>query len=177
MSDHTKESVLQLAHTIKTRREFWHQHYSAMYHARKHGYLDEAHAIIDANKLAIRTAKAKDGIVKHQASTLEVMAFVAKYASREEMRKADRDMYYKAIHRGLLKHLPRVSVVKWTPLKILAEALKYKNRGEFCRGSQCAYKRAQETGILDTVCLHMPKPWGGKRKAYRKDEAQTKKVD
>ena len=44
---------------------------------------------------------------------------------------------------------------KWTEDKVHKEALKYKTRGAFKKGSVGAYDRAKKDGILDKVCKHM----------------------
>ena len=44
---------------------------------------------------------------------------------------------------------------KWTDKMLRDEALKYKTRGEFVKGSESAYRLSRKRGILDNVCKHM----------------------
>ena len=45
--------------------------------------------------------------------------------------------------------------IYWTYEKIQTEALKYKTRGEFHKGSKNGYQAARSRNILDEVCSHM----------------------
>jgi len=47
------------------------------------------------------------------------------------------------------------NVVKWTKDKLIEEALKYKTRTEFQKGSKGAYLRAYRIKYLDEICSHM----------------------
>ncbi len=55
----------------------------------------------------------------------------------------------------------QIHQTKWTKLKsIKKEALKYKTRSTFSKGSAGAYQAASFRGKLDIVCKHMK--WGGR---------------
>jgi very-short-patch-repair endonuclease len=45
---------------------------------------------------------------------------------------------------------------KWTNKMLQKEALKYKTRGEFSKGSPGAYGSSRNRNILDEICSHMP---------------------
>jgi len=48
-------------------------------------------------------------------------------------------------------------VARWTPELIQTEALKYKTRLDFAKGSVGAYRAATNLDILSDVCSHMPR--------------------
>lgn len=48
-------------------------------------------------------------------------------------------------------------IKKWTEYKLLLEALKYETRGKFQKYSNGAYQTAKKRGILNEICVHMPK--------------------
>lgn len=50
---------------------------------------------------------------------------------------------------------------KWSYELVAAEALKYKNRSGFNKGSSSAYRWASRNNLLDEVCSHMPNPRRG----------------
>ncbi len=45
----------------------------------------------------------------------------------------------------------------WSIERIRAEASKFKSRSEFKKHASAGYSAAQDKGILDTVCMHLPK--------------------
>lgn len=49
-------------------------------------------------------------------------------------------------------------IEKWTIDAITLEAQKYSRRSDFSKGCGSAYNAAKRHGILDMVCIHMPKP-------------------
>ena len=54
-------------------------------------------------------------------------------------------------------------ILKWDYDSCKKESLKYKTRGEFCKGSGSAYASSRKNGWLDDVCNHMVelrKPYG-----------------
>lgn len=62
---------------------------------------------------------------------------------------------------------------KWTAESIEQEALKYLTRTEFLTNAYRAYLKARDLGILDKVCVHMPKrscKWT--KEAIRKEAAK-----
>jgi len=59
------------------------------------------------------------------------------------------------------------SIIKWTLDEIQKEALKYKTRNEFAKGSPSAYDSARRQGFLDDITKHMTLV---KRNKYTYDE-------
>lgn len=49
------------------------------------------------------------------------------------------------------------NVLQWTKDKLIKEALKYKTRWDFVKGSLGAYDSAHRQGLLNEICSHMPK--------------------
>jgi len=79
-------------------------------------------------------------------------------------RKAYSAAYNLGIYKNVTKHMTRKTLsgknnprFKWTLNKIKKEASKYFIRSDFCKKSKGAYAAALKMGILDRVCVHMPK--------------------
>lgn len=67
--------------------------------------------------------------------------------------------YSRDILDQICSHMPvNHKELVWTKEKLKKEALKYKRRTAFQKGSPSAYRCAYSNGLLDEVCAHMPKP-------------------
>ena len=86
-----------------------------------------------------------------------------KYKIRSEFKKESPSAYGSSLrHRWLddiCKHMVEIMKPKgyWTKENCRKEALKYKTRHEFQKGSDGAYKKSWRNGWLDDVCKHMIK--------------------
>lgn len=90
----------------------------------------------------------------------EVLKEAKKYKTKSEFHKNSPSAFSYAKKLGIreecYKHMVLPSrIQKWTPVEIKKEALKYKSRSDFQRGSRGAYKAATMQGIRDEVCAHM----------------------
>lgn len=85
-----------------------------------------------------------------------------KYNTRYEFQKGSRQAHAAAQRQGILENICKHMVtakreVYWTRERIEAEAIKYKKRSAFAKGSGGAYNAARKNGWLDEICLHMRK--------------------
>jgi hypothetical protein len=109
--------------------------------------------------------------LKHLLWTKEEITKEAlKYESRSDFQNNNRGAYNRAREKDWLddvcSHMPKrldmsginSPVFKWTPEKILTEALKFTNKGTFAKKSNGAYSAAKRMGILEYVTSHMIKP-------------------
>lgn len=83
-----------------------------------------------------------------------------KYNRRKDFELGSKNAYHSAIRRKIIEQVcshmqPSSSKKIWFEENIRTEALKYKSRGAFNKGSRSAYVRALNTGIIDSVCSHM----------------------
>jgi len=85
----------------------------------------------------------------------------SKYDTKGEFIRNSPSAYNKARSNGWLDeiciHMIQIKKPKeyWTKEKCQDEALKFKNRGEFSKGSVSAYSKAWEKDWLDEICQHM----------------------
>ena len=96
----------------------------------------------------------------------ELQAEALKYKSKSEFRK-NSSAYGIASKRGIISlicsHMPiyknrsgkNSPCFKWTNEALALEALKYKTRNEFKKGSFKAWKTASGRGMIDEICVHM----------------------
>lgn len=89
-----------------------------------------------------------------------LLAEALKYSTRSEFQAKNRRAYAAAQRQGLVGEIcghmytaPRK--LKWTKSRLMEEALKYKSRVAFSKGSGGAYKSARKQGLLDLICAHM----------------------
>ena len=88
---------------------------------------------------------------------------VKKYKTRSKFQKGSSGAYDAARRLGILnqicKHIPKYTGanwnIKWTYKNLCKEALKYKTRSKFQKGSSGAYDAAHKKNILDSICKHM----------------------
>jgi len=84
-----------------------------------------------------------------------------KYKTRSEFYKVSRSAYNSSRKNGWLDEICNhmVEIIKpknyWTLKNCRREALKYKNKKEFNKGSMSAYSIAYKNGWLDEICNHM----------------------
>ena len=86
------------------------------------------------------------------------------YKTRGEFQKGSRGAYLSAYKKGLLDEVCSHMVLQkgdpgyWNIFEnVQEEALNYKTRLEFFKGSSGAYESARKKGWLDIVCSHMVK--------------------
>jgi len=86
-----------------------------------------------------------------------------KYISKSEFYKGSPSAYERTRKEGWLDEMcshmisTKELLTKWTKEKCVDEALKYKHRTEFYKGSSGAYGSALKNDWLDEVCSHMEK--------------------
>jgi len=84
-----------------------------------------------------------------------------KYSTRSEFQKKSASAYNSALRNGWLNdvcsHMKFVLKPSgyWTYEKCKEEALKYKNRKDFCLNSKGCYDASYKNGWLDDICSHM----------------------
>ena len=140
------------AQEYKTRSEFAKESPSAYDRARQLKILDE---------VCSHMTKPKP---KHKWTEVTIKEEALKYKTRSEFAKESPSAYARARRLGLLNEVcshmfSSISKTspKWTEETIKEEALKYKTRSEFAKGSPSAYDKARRSGLLNEVCSHMPK--------------------
>jgi T4 RnlA family RNA ligase len=84
-----------------------------------------------------------------------------KYKSRIEFKKGNNNAYSASIRNGWLdeicKHMGENKIKNnyWTKERCAEEALKYKTKSEFEKGSPSAYVKSGKMGWKDEICKHM----------------------
>ena len=87
-----------------------------------------------------------------------------KYNTRVEFKKKANSPYLKASSKKWLdeicSHMNRLRKPNgfWTKERCRKEAIKYKSRNKFSRGSRGAYASANRNGWLDEICEHFYNP-------------------
>jgi hypothetical protein len=151
----TIEELAKEARRYKTRTAFQKGSRNAYTAAWRRGLLDE---------LCVHmTAERKNW------TDQELFAIAASYESRKDFQKNDNAAYQVARRRALLSeccmHMGGKQTGtgnrKWTLEKLLEEAQKYTTRAEFYREQQSAYAQALYYGLMDAVCAHMDRAYGG----------------
>lgn len=102
-----------------------------------------------------------------------------RYFTRGEFQEKDFNAYQIASKRKIIdeicSHMPRHvdqsnnnnPNFKWTLVDLQLEADRYPDRGSFKKGSPKQYDSACSRGLLDTICVNMPRP---SNKAYTVEE-------
>lgn len=85
----------------------------------------------------------------------------SKYKSKGNFNASSGSCYRTAKRKGWLEEIcvhmkPPSKKIKWTIDKCKEEALKYKTRTNFQKGSRGAYKSSLRNGWLNELCKHMP---------------------
>jgi len=163
----TKERCQKEALKYQHRKQFFDSSISAYNSARRNGFLDEicAHMTLAVSKKIFWT-KAKC----HEEAL--------KYNSKAEFKRNKSAAYSAAYKKGFLDEIcaEMKSLNKfnnyWTKERCQEEALKYKTRAEFGRGTSAAYSAAGKSGFLDEICTHMieikkPKGFWTKENCYK----------
>lgn len=106
-----------------------------------------------------------DDVTKNLTRAIEnwtdenLMDELSKHDSISDLRKNNNSAHTIAYQRFGKEFLNNfygsVSKISWTPELLKKEAQKYKNRLEFLKGSESAYKAAQRQGILDDLIKDM----------------------
>ncbi len=84
-----------------------------------------------------------------------------KYKSKSEFRKLSHSCYKISLRKGwideITKHMCIYKMPKgyWTKEKCIEEALRYKSKSEFIKGSYNCYKIASKNKWLDEITIHM----------------------
>jgi hypothetical protein len=148
------ENVQEEALKYKTRNEFKLGSPSAYVSARKKGWLD----IVCSHMIL------KKGDPGHCNILENVREEALMYETRTEFYKGSPGAYVSACKKGWLDEVCSHMILKkgdrgyWDVFEnVQEEALKYKTRNEFCKGSPGAYYSACKKGWLDIVCSHMVK--------------------
>ena len=97
----------------------------------------------------------------------ELFKEAGKYKHRVDFQRQSQGAYLSALRKGVLNdvcaHMERQLAERghWNFSNCQREALKYRARGEFMRGSGSAYNAALSNGWLDDICKHMIKEADG----------------
>ena len=141
-----KENTLEESKKYSTRSEFKEKSQSAYESARKNNWLDEMTWLSNNN------GKRPKGYWKIREN---IMSEAIKYKTKQEFQEKSLTAFLAAYRYGYIDDM--VWLVKrkhhkwghWNYKTIEAEAMKYKTKTEFFKGSQTAYKAALKLGIID----------------------------
>ncbi len=154
------ESMKTEALKYKTRTEFVNGSPAAYYAAYSRGIVGE----ICSHMIEKR----------HDWNLSEIKREALKYRTRAAFSKGSTKAYRAAREYGFLdevcEHMVRGCEINRPTIKeIKKEALKYKTRTAFAKGSGAHYRISNEMGILDSICAHM----GRKRKIWTYEELKA----
>lgn len=162
----TDEELVLEALKYKTRTEFAKCSNGAYQAAKRRGILDKI-----CSHMPIRCVSTGHKPPNYRWTDELLAQEALKYKNKTDFIKNAWGAYQAARDRGILDkicaHMPKRRKIprewhshfKWTFEKIKEEAFQYKSREEFRKNSGGAWSAAQDLGILDIVCAHMP--WGG----------------
>ena len=161
------ELVQQEALKYQTRNNFQTGSSSAYQSARRNGWLDEVCSHMERPERLSEPSKWTFAAIRQEA---------LKYETRSKFKNKSASAYNAASKNGWLNeactHMERPNKsIKWTSEAVEQEALKFKTRNEFRKGSRNAYAVARRNGWLDTVCNHMSKP--ERLRKWTKEAVQT----
>lgn len=147
------ETVALEAKKYKTKTEFQQNASGAFSYAHKNHIINE----ITAHMQKTRRWSAET-ILDAAATCKSISEFHHNYGAA----------YNKAKILGILEDIraiiPRERHQNWTKEECQVEALKYKTRNEFRKGSGSAYMAAHRKGWLNSVCYHMGRKLNGHKK-------------
>jgi hypothetical protein len=148
----TKERITSEALRYQTLQAFQKGSRSAYTTAHREGWLDEVCSHME------RLQQPNGYWTKER-----VAAEALRFESRSAFNKGFGSAYTIAHREGWLdevcSHMERLHQPNgyWTKERVAAEALRFKSRSAFQKGSSSAYTTAHREGWLDEVCSHMPK--------------------
>ncbi|MET2951739.1 hypothetical protein ABXV18_27035 [Vibrio owensii] len=151
----TKEACHDEALKYQSRNEFKKGSGSARIAAYRKGWLDE---------ICSHMVKPQSHRVKWTKEACRDEAL--KYQYRVEFQKGSKGAYSSARKNGWLDDvcshmsspIKKPTNLKWTKEACRVEALKYKTRFEFTKGSRGAYNSALKNDWLNEICAHMETP-------------------
>lgn len=147
-----KENVIAKAKEYNNRTDFIKGSYGAYEAAGRNGWLEESCLHMTQSITARGFWDVKDNLI----------AEAKRFNNRTDFARGSSGAYEAAIRNNWLgeicSHMIQTYAIRgnWCDKNnVLAEALKYKTRMDFCKGSAGAYDSAFTNGWLDDACTHM----------------------
>ena len=147
-NDWTKEKCAEEALKYDTRNKLFKNNRSAYDFSSKNGWLDEFYGVKNTLPLGYWTKER----CKEEA---------LKYKYRKDFQVGSKCAYMRSYNNNWLDEICTHMIVNgnpngyWTKEKCQEEALKYKSRSDFQRGSGSAYTKSSICGWMDEICSHM----------------------